>query len=405
MKITPLTIFLAFFSAGAATYLVLRLRQAAIGYRTALIWIFLWLSIGIFSIFPDLLDLIIGYLQMDERINFVLLSAVFVLLLFVFDLNMRLYQMQHNWQKVVREKAVFLVGSPRSGTTILENMLSCHDKVMDLYEPYFLWENCFDVDDDDIWDANQLTPAISRKIQREFATFARKSNTHLVLDKLPTHSFNIPTIHKIFPEARWIHIVRDGRDVTLSIAREWEKRKSMVQKKDFKALLKTALTMLNRQPFWRFKIMAVTHELKKNFSLNPSRYLNKARWKGQIGWGPRFEGWKKFLDTHTSLEFNAMQWVQCVKSIRSSWDLLPEENKLEIRYEDLLADPRQTLQKILIFLGYQPDEHFFNRLPPLKLNNVNKWTSGFTETEIEAIKPILTPMLEETGYLRSRLWE
>jgi len=43
-----------------------------------------------------------------------------------------------------------------------------------------------------------LTPDIADKIRREYTIFAKKSRKRLVLDKLPTHSFNIPILQKGF---------------------------------------------------------------------------------------------------------------------------------------------------------------------------------------------------------------
>jgi len=40
-------------------------------------------------------------------------------------------------------ETAFIIGSPRSGTTILENILHCHPHIAELYEPYYLWENFF----------------------------------------------------------------------------------------------------------------------------------------------------------------------------------------------------------------------------------------------------------------------
>ncbi|MFP4445255.1 MAG: DUF2304 family protein [Desulfosudaceae bacterium] len=404
MKLTPLSLFLTVFSGGVILYLLYMVRQRLLSLRMALIWVILWSGIGLFSLYPAWLDLVIAWLEMENRMIFVLLVAAFVLLLWVFNLNLQLYRIQSNWQTVVREKAVFLIGSPRSGTTILENILNCHEKITEFYEPYFLWEHFFRVDDNDVWDRRDLTPRAATVIQREFATFARRCDKHLVLDKLPTHSFNIPLIQQIFPEARWIHILRDGRDVTLSIHKEWEKRKQMVENKDFVSLYHTAKAMLDRQPFWRYKFMAVTHELTKSFSLNPYRYLNKSRWKGQAGWGPRFEGWQDYLQSHTALEFNAMQWVKTVEAVQAHWAQIPEKNKIEVRYEDLLSDPVAVISSIIDFLGYRPQEGFFEKIPELITDNVEKWKDEFTEVQIETIKPILTPLLEKTGYLQKNPW-
>ncbi|MFZ5562550.1 MAG: sulfotransferase family protein [Thermodesulfobacteriota bacterium] len=298
----------------------------------------------------------------------------------------------------------FIVGSPRSGTTILENILNCHDEIAEFYEPYYVWERFLNVSQNDVWNPQELTASIADKIRRDYTLFGKKSKKRLVLDKLPTHSFNIPVIQKVFPSACWIHILRDGRDVALSIRKEWHKREKMVQQKDVLSLLKTTKAMLGRQPFLRYKAMALSHELKSSFSLNPKRYFNKSRWEGYAGWGPRFDGWKECLTSHSRLQFNAMQWVKTVEAVFSSWEKLPEVNKIEVRYENLLSNPRQVLFDILGLLRCTPTERFFSQIPTLKRDNFNKWEHELTAEEIREIKPILTPMLEKTGYLQTSPW-
>jgi hypothetical protein len=195
-------------------------------------------------------------------------------------------------------------------------------------------------------------------IRKEYAIFRKKSLKSLIIDKLPIYVFNILTIHEIFPEAKYIHLIRDGRDVTLSMKKEWSKRSTIVETKNYLGLIRTALNMLKRQPFFRFKLMAIFHECSSIRSLNPAEYLNKSRWNGQTGWGPRFEGWQEYLQTHTNLEFNAMQWVESVEAAKEAWPALPEKNKVEINYEDLLLHPEETLSVVLDFLEVKPTPAF-----------------------------------------------
>lgn len=301
-------------------------------------------------------------------------------------------------------KTVFLIGSPRSGTTILENILNCHTDIAEWYEPYYLWEKFFPAQESDYWGNPVIGPEKKKKIFAEYQTFSQKSKKPIVLDKLPTHVFNIRTIGKILPDAKWIHILRDGRDVTLSIKKEWEKRRQIVQQKNIVKLISTTMAMLKRQPFLRYKAMAVLYELSSNASVNPFAYFNKSRWGGQVGWGPRFKGWKSYLQNHTTLEFNAMQWVKSVEAARNNWSLLDNKNKLEIRYEELLAQPEKLLTKILNFLQCEIDASFFSRIPVLKTNNCNKWQTEFTQNEIKEIRPILSPLLDELNYSQLNPW-
>jgi LPS sulfotransferase NodH len=301
-------------------------------------------------------------------------------------------------------EVVFVIGAPRSGTTVLQNILNCHSKIVAWYEPYYLWREYFRDRGNEIWSANDLNEKSLFKIRQEFQRYANKAQKPIVLDKSPGHVFNLKIIQAIFPKAKWIHIIRDGRDVTLSINKEWIKRKEIVVQRDFKNLFRITKNMIERQPFWKYKLMAIFYEIKSNFSVNPLHYLNKSKWAGRPGWGPRFEGWQGYLQEHSTLEFNAMQWVKCLEAVKESWDCLPATHKIEIRYEDILRSPEESLAKILNSLGLEPPINFFKKIPQLKTNNFDKWAQEFTAEEIDEIKPILAPLINDLGYAHPGKW-
>jgi len=298
----------------------------------------------------------------------------------------------------------FIIGSARSGTTILGELLDCHPDIMQWYEPYYLWRKYFLCKDSEVWKPNELNEKIKRIIQKEHKIFQKKSGKKVVVEKMPSHSFNIEYILKIFPEAKFIHIIRDGRDITLSMKKEWQKRQEIVQHKDYYRSFRLAYNVFKKAPFLRYKIMLALYEFNSNFSLKPSKYLNKAKWKGKIGWGPRFDGWEKAIVELTPLQFNAMQWVESVKAVKKNWLLIDNNNRLEIRYEALMKNPHDVLSSLLNFLGYNCDNKFFQNIPALKTNNFNKWKNEFTTQELEEIKPILSPLLDDLGYTQHLSW-
>lgn len=106
MKITTLTILFFIVSCLALWRTVVNLKHEAIGIRSALIWIGLWLSIGVFSIFPNLLNSLMHIAQMETRIIFILVIAVFILLALIFNLVSRMDTMQRNMSKLVQEIAL-----------------------------------------------------------------------------------------------------------------------------------------------------------------------------------------------------------------------------------------------------------------------------------------------------------
>ena len=120
---------------------------------------------------------------------------------------------------------VFLMGFPRSGTTLLENVLAAHPDVVSLEE-----RDC-------------LAPAIQSYLgsaggvarlaslpsgeaarQREaywtaVRSFGVEPRGKVFIDKMPLASLNLPLIAKLFPGARILFARRDPRDVVLSCFR------------------------------------------------------------------------------------------------------------------------------------------------------------------------------------------
>ncbi|MDY6904772.1 MAG: sulfotransferase [Thermodesulfobacteriota bacterium] len=310
---------------------------------------------------------------------------------------------------MVDDAFAFIVGSPRSGTTILGKILDGHDNIAQWYEPYFIWDKKFRNARDDVRSAMDCTPAISRYIYNKFRKYKKRRGCRVVIDKSPRNSLKIPFIRHIFPNAKFVHIIRDGRDATLSIHKEWQRRMSIVEgqgrekKFNYREAFKTITKWLERQPFIDDKMRALYFETRGNI-FNKTRHLNRLRWNGEVGWGPQFADWKDAKQRYTLLQFNAMQWERCVSSILQHWDDIPEANRLQFRYEDMLTQPERIFVDLMNFLDVSVDEAFFQFLPTLKVNNFNKWQTAFAPPEIEEIKPILTPMLQQLGYLATTPW-
>lgn len=130
---------------------------------------------------------------------------------------------------------VFLVGCARSGTSILKTVIASHeDMVAFPGEANHLWHPTgypwieSDYSKPPLWaDPQKFTrlsladwdPNQARRIQREFAAFQRLRGKRVFLNKSAMIAFMLRDVRKHFPEARFIHIIRDGRSVALSYAR------------------------------------------------------------------------------------------------------------------------------------------------------------------------------------------
>jgi tetratricopeptide (TPR) repeat protein len=120
---------------------------------------------------------------------------------------------------------VFLVGFPRSGTTLLEQVLEQHPDVTTLAEK----ECLIDATRDWLADATRFAAfceadddaletyrdAYWRRVAEEGAAPAGK----VFVDKHPFNTFKLPLIARLFPDARVLFARRDPRDVVLSCFR------------------------------------------------------------------------------------------------------------------------------------------------------------------------------------------
>jgi tetratricopeptide (TPR) repeat protein len=116
-----------------------------------------------------------------------------------------------------RPAPVFLVGFPRSGTTLLDTMLMGHNDVSVLEERQILepvakavggFGAVADLDSDRIRRARvQYWDAASAYLQFE---------SKVVVDKNPLHLLQVPLIHRLFPDATFILALRHPADVLLS---------------------------------------------------------------------------------------------------------------------------------------------------------------------------------------------
>jgi hypothetical protein len=118
---------------------------------------------------------------------------------------------------------VFVVGHPRSGTTWLARLLGAHPRIASGGEThlfnYYLERLLVD---HERWLHDWVDDDALHALVRDFVTgvfqaaIDTKSKVRVV-EKTPTHRLWVKEIRRLFPDARFIRCVRDGRDVALSM--------------------------------------------------------------------------------------------------------------------------------------------------------------------------------------------
>jgi hypothetical protein len=119
---------------------------------------------------------------------------------------------------------VFLVGFPRSGTTLLEQVLASHDGVVTLEEKHTLTKAESELQND-VTQLDRLATLSADDAARYRRNYWRVVNTFsdpggkVFIDKMPISSISLPVIAKLFPNAKILFARRDPRDVVLSCFR------------------------------------------------------------------------------------------------------------------------------------------------------------------------------------------
>ena len=262
----------------------------------------------------------------------------------------------------------FIVGSPRSGTSLLRVMLDGHPRLAVPPESHFIvglaprllrkvrgstslhktlddilgherfprWG--LDVSDvrERVWRSDPTT--YSELIDAVFRSYAEAHGKSRWGDKTPGYVSHMPTLDRLFPTARFIHIIRDGRESAVSMA--------------------------------------------------------------ELPWGPR------------SPVSGAFWWRSKVERGRAFGGLLPVERYFELRLEDLIEDPEGRLQEICDFLEerYSPEMLDY----PSRMANVSRpgqphltkpptpglrnWKAGLSAREQRAIDAVCRGLLQRLGY-------
>lgn len=253
----------------------------------------------------------------------------------------------------------FVVGAPRSGTTLIQHMLRSHPALSiptgesHFFIPLMQGEACYGsaefLETDlhgirlDVEAFTAQLVAQGRRTMRDlisglFEANAAGEGKPRWGDKTPYYVLHMPALVRWWPEAKFIHIVRDGRDVALSL---------FARRHDFAV-----------------------------------------------------------YNTY----FAARYWEQYVETGRTDGSNLPSGQYLELRYEDLLTDQRGAMEAVCSFLDIAFDEALMDfkksgeagKTPllqqPVQTSNAEKWRTAMSPAQIAAFEGGAATSLQRFGY-------
>ena len=173
--------------------------------------------------------------------------------------------------------------------------------------------------------------------------------------KLCETVYILPVVDFLFPQARYIHLIRDGRDVAFS---------------DHHA---------PDEPFWR-KVYFNTDRIRS--------------WQGSP------LTWKSYR--RQSYIYNALHWANSVL-IGRTYGMMLRDRYLEVRYEDLCLDFERTAGRLLSFIGAPNSTQATARVRPLvRTDRVHTYLKQ-PRRKVRKVLALIKPLLLALGYLEDDL--
>lgn len=297
----------------------------------------------------------------------------------------------------------FIFGHARSGTTLLMRLLRLHSEVHCNYQAHFftrqpLLKSLVNTPEAEEWltrksnrwnQGRDLSPLVLRAaadfiLERE----AAKEGKMIVGDKSPSstiHGQAVGDMHSIYPDAKLIYIVRDGRDVLIS-----ERFRNLVEE----------------SKFLKAEDKRIIEELRKNQT--------------------PFTNGTQSIFTETVIRRVAKGWVTNVEETEEEGKRLFGKYYCSLRYEDMLERPFEELSRLWKFLDVKqidgslkeqikaemesnPDEEWQAKRNEeiasfLPKGHAGNWERLFTARDKSLFKEVAGEMLINWNYEKDLNW-
>ena len=280
---------------------------------------------------------------------------------------------------------VILVGAPRSGTNMLRDILTTLEGVSTwpCDEINYIWRHGNARYPSDEFGPQLARPDVASFIRKKFAQIRRWSNSPVIVEKTCANTLRIPFVAEILPDAKYIHIIRDGVDATGSAKLRWK------AELDLPYILKKArFVPVTDLPYYGSRYIG--NRLHRLFSGT----------KQLAYWGPTLDGMDSLLARYSLIEICALQWQQCVRKAEADLaSLIPPERFFSVRYEHFVRAPQDYLEQIAAFLGIEiRTEHAAAAVADVSHRSIGKGRDQLTDDELGAVLAVIGSDLDHFHY-------
>jgi hypothetical protein len=234
----------------------------------------------------------------------------------------------------------------------------------------------------DEFTPEMATGPIKRFIREKFDTIARRFEAKYIVEKTCANSLRVGFVDRVIPEAIYIHLVRDGRDVVASAMKRWTARLEPAY-----ILAKARFVPISDLPYYAVRYL---------WNRAHQFFSREAR---QAFWGPRFSGMDEMLRNRTLAEVCAAQWAHSVRAATQAFQHIDQPRVLRVQYETFVSDPKKELARVLQFLGLQGAcTETEGIVAAISSASVGKWQSDLDQATLALIQPIVEGPQRHYGY-------
>jgi hypothetical protein len=235
-------------------------------------------------------------------------------------------------------RSAFVIGCGRSGTTLIGEILGGHAHVKYFFEPYHLWATVDPVLDvlnrhhvgpnKFLVDQQDADAEATRRFNRLFIDPACRAGALLMVEKTPMNACRIGYLEALTRGAKYLHLVRNGIDVSRSIDR------------------------LSRDRTFRIVGMP---------GLNRWWGRNDSKWKAMSADGIAAGYYPDEVPLLTSFAAKgAYEWLITLEEV-DRWRARLKDRLMEMTYDQLTVDPPTSLRMICKFLELPMAVQWFDR--------------------------------------------